>query len=740
MKYLFLFFLTLGCQDKITINSKQSTTIGAARVSKVQIENGKVELIGTNLSRVTKLRVLDGKSTHTFTIESKTDSKLIASSLANISFALDRAMNFLISDASATSSFIIDFTLCNSSLNGGRFDCSLTAQDKDVLAYDALSGTWRPKAINGISYKGVWDANDSFPTASDAGDYFIVGVGANGYSVGDWIVFNGTSFQKVDNSQSILSVFGRTGAITAQEGDYSLSQLSDVAFSTPPVASQTLVFNGTSWGARDISSIVNDSIQTFTGDKSFQGSVVAESGIKVGTVSTTCSSSSEGTLRYNSGTKKMEFCNSSSWSSVGSPSTVSATSATITIGMPSPTVVQNGPVSIPVTYGTNTDPATISLTANHIYFSGTGSSGCAVTAVTGTGLARTVTIDGCSGTGSVAILIAPGSAASTTGAPASGSAPSSTFSADNTGPASVTVTLGAVPGDTSSTPLINFPSATDSGGSSVDYYEARVLKTSDGSVAKDWTETSAGQALTGLTLSGGTQYSVEVRAVDVLGNIGAASSAAVWTTPVTDVCSTSGAAPGAVCASGMIYVGSLGSDRYMTTPADCGEIPSAQRVDAANSWSSYPSADFTPNCSGANSVAKTWNNGSGAMIDFPELVNYLNTPGVGNGSINLDANSGRHNSSYIVAITDINQGGAHAAARYCDKLVLGGYSDWYLPNRAELNLIFTNKGAIPGLSGNDYWSSTEVDQARAWYIRMQDGFAYYTQKSTQAWVRCIRSF
>ncbi len=186
-----------------------------------------------------------------------------------------------------------------------------------------------------------------------------------------------------------------------------------------------------------------------------------------------------------------------------------------------------------------------------------------------------------------------------------------------------------------------------------------------------------------------------------------------------DPCLTGTPSPGTVCLSGTIYLGSLswGSssvssgpvDRYMTTPGGCGEIPEGQKVTTANTpKSDYPNADFTPNCSGTDILAKSWNDGTTNYFNIGNLTNYTSTAGVGQGGVNTDDKYGQQNAVEIVAITDPASGGYHAAARYCDKLSYGGYTDWYLPNRYELNLMWTNAANIPGLdlTGNWYWSST----------------------------------
>ena len=60
-------------------------------------------------------------------------------------------------------------------------------------------------------------------------------------------------------------------------------------------------------------------------------------------------------------------------------------------------------------------------------------------------------------------------------------------------------------------------------------------------------------------------------------------------------------------------------------------------------------------------------------------------------------------------------GTAGIAARICGDLVLGNYSDWYLPSKDELNQLYINRDAIGGFAnGYSYWSSTENGSSGAW--------------------------
>jgi hypothetical protein len=239
--------------SSIKIN-KDPITHSRASLSQVQLINNQFVLTGANLNGVTSVKIIEGGTQTFLTIESSTATQLIANTLSNVTFTAGKVFNFILSSASASSSFVVDFSLCNSTLNGKGFNCSTAANDKDVLSFDAVTNKWVPRNINGLNYKGTFSAAGGSDPGGlpDPGDYYIISVAGTvnsvAYSVGDWISYSGDEWQRIANSRSVLSAFGRTGNITAREGDYNLNKLSDVDLATtPPVGGDVLTYAAGKW-------------------------------------------------------------------------------------------------------------------------------------------------------------------------------------------------------------------------------------------------------------------------------------------------------------------------------------------------------------------------------------------------------------------------------------------------------------------------------------------------------------
>ena len=106
--------------------------------------------------------------------------------------------------------------------------------------FDQIINYSPPLIVSGtVNYKGTWDASTNNPTlnnppaSSTKGDYYVVSTAGTqftiSFAVGDWIISSGTAWEKVDLTDAVSSVFGRTGAVVGVSTDYSAVGLTNTA-------------------------------------------------------------------------------------------------------------------------------------------------------------------------------------------------------------------------------------------------------------------------------------------------------------------------------------------------------------------------------------------------------------------------------------------------------------------------------------------------------------------------------
>ncbi len=111
--------------------------------------------------------------------------------------------------------------------------------------------------------------------------------------------------------------------------------------------------------------------------------------------------------------------------------------------------------------------------------------------------------------------------------------------------------------------------------------------------------------------------------------------------------------------------------------------------------------------------------------------------------------NGLPNSNAIIALA----GHTNSAAKLCLDYEAGGFTDWYLPAKYELNLLYGNiynvnksltsiLGATEIFPSNNtgyYWSSSEVNSGYAWYL-YYGGAIDFGGKGFVSQVRAVRAF
>ena len=95
------------------------------------------------------------------------------------------------------------------------------------------------EVLGQLSYQGTWDASTSTgapATTKQKGDYYVcskggrynpdgtqIASGVQAFAVGDWAVYNGTSWDKVDNTDAVTMVNGQIGSVRTYKDEYSSS-------------------------------------------------------------------------------------------------------------------------------------------------------------------------------------------------------------------------------------------------------------------------------------------------------------------------------------------------------------------------------------------------------------------------------------------------------------------------------------------------------------------------------------
>jgi predicted heme/steroid binding protein len=136
----------------------------------------------------------------------------------------------LTGEATASGPGASSVTLSNNAVTG-KFLTGLTVTGTSIVNTDSILSAFGKlqgqinALVGGLQYQGTWDASTNTPAITSGigvdGYFYIVSVagttnidGNNSWGIGDWIVFHDTSWQKVDNTESVVSVNGFTGAVS----------------------------------------------------------------------------------------------------------------------------------------------------------------------------------------------------------------------------------------------------------------------------------------------------------------------------------------------------------------------------------------------------------------------------------------------------------------------------------------------------------------------------------------------
>lgn len=195
-------------------------------------------------------------------------------------------------------------------------DARISAQKGQALGLATLDGSGKVPAsqlsLTGVTYQGTWNATTNTPTLASnvgvTGYYYVVSVsgttainGINDWQVGDWIIFNGSVWQKSDNSESVTSVAGKQGAVILDASDIASGTFANARIAQSNVTQHVAALNiqsllnapaGTVIGTSDVQTLTNKTINASANTISNIGDSQMTTGINAnkianGTVSNT---------------------------------------------------------------------------------------------------------------------------------------------------------------------------------------------------------------------------------------------------------------------------------------------------------------------------------------------------------------------------------------------------------------------------------------------------------------------
>ena len=127
-----------------------------------------------------------------------------------------------------------------------------------------------------------------------------------------------------------------------------------------------------------------------------------------------------------------------------------------------------------------------------------------------------------------------------------------------------------------------------------------------------------------------------------------------------------------------------------------------------------------------------------ATEDQSEGIHWYNGSNITTNATKTDLGSGFENTNKII----LSQGpiSTNYAAGLARSYNGGGFNDWFLPSKDELNILFTNRSLIGKFTTSTYWSSSEVAGNYVYIQNFTAGGQYSDWKYFLLYVRAIRYF
>ncbi len=129
------------------------------------------------------------------------------------------------STAPAAFRALVNADLPSSGVTANTYGSSTTVPVITVNSKGVITSVTTSSVIGTLSYQGGWNASTNVPALTSSvgtsGYYYVVTTagatnlnGITDWAIGDWAIFNGTVWQKIDQTNTVTSVNGQTGAVS----------------------------------------------------------------------------------------------------------------------------------------------------------------------------------------------------------------------------------------------------------------------------------------------------------------------------------------------------------------------------------------------------------------------------------------------------------------------------------------------------------------------------------------------
>jgi len=170
-----------------------------------------------------------------FPSQTGNNGKILTTDGAALSWATNNAITALTGDVTATGPGSVVASITNTTVTG-KILTGLTITGTAVTSADSILTAIGKlqNQVNGLTgtliYKGSWNAATNTPSITSgvgvAGNFYIVTTagstpidGISSWAIGDWIIFSGSVWQKVPNTNTVTSVNTYTGAVVLKSDD-----------------------------------------------------------------------------------------------------------------------------------------------------------------------------------------------------------------------------------------------------------------------------------------------------------------------------------------------------------------------------------------------------------------------------------------------------------------------------------------------------------------------------------------